>query len=272
MKKTYVNIACGDSYIDDWFNFDFAPCTSEVKYANLLGRLPLADGSANVVYSSHFIEHIPRDLVLMFLTECLRITQSGGRLRLVLPDWEDLCSTYLALRHEAKHEQANFVMLEMLDQCVRRTSGGELGKYYVRLQTNLAERGSLANFVKMRTGHDCCSVVSSTSVVEQSQLCNNLKKVVGKLEGLYISALVSLLPSAFRQQNVSLAKVGEKHAWMYDYYSLESLLRQVGFIDVQRMSATTSNILDFPFQPLDINHNGLPRKGVESMYIEAVKP
>jgi hypothetical protein len=59
---------------------------------------------------------------------------------------------------------------------------------------------------------------------------------------------------------------------MYDYYSLESLLRQVGFIDVQRMSATTSNIPDFPFQPLDINHDGLPRKGVESMYIEAVKP
>ena len=141
----------------------------------------------------------------------------------------------------------------------------------MRLEPDLAEHDSIASFVQMRTGHDC-SLVSSTRVTSQSQLGNNLRKMFGKLERFYILALVSLLPSAFRQQNVSLANVGEKHAWMYDYYALESLLYQVGFIDVQRMSATTSNIPDFPFQPLDINLDGLQRKGVESMYIEAVKP
>ncbi|MGZ5191826.1 MAG: class I SAM-dependent methyltransferase, partial [Flavisolibacter sp.] len=61
----------------------------------MLECLPVPDSTATVVYSSHFLEHIPRDQVTSFLAECYRIIKSGGRLRLVLPDWEILCSVYL---------------------------------------------------------------------------------------------------------------------------------------------------------------------------------
>ena len=98
MNKTLINLACGDTYVESWINYDFSPHTTKVKKVNLLKSLPITENIADVIYSSHFIEHIPRDMVVGFLEECQRIMKVGGRLRLVLPDWEELCSTYLSLR------------------------------------------------------------------------------------------------------------------------------------------------------------------------------
>jgi SAM-dependent methyltransferase len=273
MNKTCVNIACGDDYLNNWLNFDFAPHSATVKQANLLSRLPLADNSADVVYSSHFLEHIPRDLVAGFLAECHRIIKVGGRLRLVLPDWEELCNTYLTLRRAGggQHEQADFLLLEMLDQCVRRVSGGDLGTYYASLQAQPEQQQTMIDFVKQRTGHDLSSVNSKQAESRWTRLLKNPQKIRGKLEQWYCRAFLALLPSVFRQQNVSLASVGENHAWMYDFYTIERLLHQAGFVDVQRMSATRSSIPDFPYQSLDVTPDGQPRKGAESMYVEAVK-
>jgi len=273
MKKICVNLACGDTYLNNWLNFDFVPHSATVKQANLLSRLPLADNSADVVYSSHFLEHIPRDLVAGFLAECHRITKVGGSLRLVLPDWEELCSTYLSLRRAGgrAHEQADFLLLEMLDQCVRRVSCGELGACYTRLQAHPEQNRSLIDFIRLRTGYDLTLPINLQQSGRFSRLLKNPQKILGKLEQLYVRFILALLPSAFRHQNVSLTSVGEKHAWMYDFYTVEKLLLQVGFTDVQSMTASRSNILDFPFNPLDLAIDGQPRKGKESMYIEAIK-
>ena len=267
------NIACGNNYINHWINFDYFPHSKFVKKANLLERLPIDNDSANIVYSSHFIEHIPRDLVNGFLEECFRITKSRGVLRLVLPDWEELCSTYLTLRQSggSQHERADFLMVEMLDQCVRRVSGGELGAYYDMLQAQPNAHHDLIEFIRRRTGHNFHPMVNVKPGSRWLRFINTARKIHSKLERLYIRSVISLLPSAFRQQNVSLAGVGENHAWMYDFHTIKHSLSEAGFIDVQRMSATTSNISDFPFIPLDVNPDGLPRKGKESMYIEAVK-
>lgn len=266
------NIACGDSYVESWINFDFSPHSAIVKQANLLNPLPIAENTADVVYSSHFIEHIPRDLVAGFLVECQRIIKVGGCLRLVLPDWEELCSTYLCLRRTGwQQEQADFLMLEMLDQCVRRVSGGELGAYYARLKARPEQSQALIDFVRMRTGHDLTSPINTTQGGRFSRLLKNPQKIWCKLEQLYVRLILALLPSAFRDQNISLTTVGEKHAWMYDFYTMRQLLIQAGFTDVQRMTASSSNIPDFPFYPLDLTPDGRQRKGMESMYIEAIK-
>ncbi|WP_341327603.1 methyltransferase domain-containing protein [Methylotuvimicrobium sp. KM2] len=266
------NIACGENYIKDWINFDYSPNSKYVRKADLLKPLPVADSFADLVYSSNFIEHIPRNLVRSFLNECFRIIKSGGYLRLVLPDWEELCSTYLTLRRsdEQQQKRADFLMLEMLDQCVRTISGGELGAYYQRLQAKPSEYDELIEFVQHLTGHKLRTV--DDTVPPKALHRSPFKRILSKLEQQYIRAVISLLPSAFRHQNISWTQIGEKHAWMYDFYTIGCLLSKAGFVDVQRMSATTSNISDFPFMPLDVNPDGSPRKGAESMYIEAVKP
>jgi predicted SAM-dependent methyltransferase len=272
MTNNKINLACGDTYLKDWINIDFSPHSTFVRKANLLGRLPLAEGEASVVYSSHFIEHIPCELVDIFINECFRITKSGGRIRLVLPDWEELCDCYLDVRRKGEHEKANFLMLEMLDQCVRRTTGGALGKFYETLQRQPEKNLGMIDFVRYRTGHNIEFKNSEITERRYMRLLRNTGRIMRKIERLYIRGVIKLLPPTFLQQNVSLTSIGEKHAWMYDFYSVEQLLLKAGFIDVQKMTANTSNIPNFPFFPLDIVENGSPRKGTESMYIEAVKP
>ena len=117
-----VNLACGSVYLTDtaWLNLDYASSSPAVQRANLLGRLPLADATADLVYSSHFLDHIPREHVAPFLQECYRIRKPGGVLRLVVPDLENLCRTYLHHRDQGEHDKADFVVLELLDQCVRQ--------------------------------------------------------------------------------------------------------------------------------------------------------
>jgi SAM-dependent methyltransferase len=151
-----VNLACGNTFVcrDNWLNLDYSSLNSSVLQANILGRLPINNNSADLVYSSHFLEHIPRDKVGYFLLECWRILQPGGVLRLVVPDLENLCRTYLYHRDQADDIKADFVVLELLDQCVRRRSGGELGRYYQSLKPNDQADEARIAFVRERTGED----------------------------------------------------------------------------------------------------------------------
>lgn len=268
MVHMKVNIACGDAYVDGWANYDYAPHSEKVQKANLLGRLPLESDGADVVYSSHFLEHIPLSSVEKFLQECFRILKPGGVFRLVLPDLEEICRSYLHYRDAGEHGKANFLQIGLIDQMVRSTPGGELGRYYRKIGLDPQLYGNEITFVLERTGHN----ILSDSTHARRSLKGLFSKVLWRMERRYIQAVMMLLPEAFRQQNCSMASVGEKHAWMHDFYGLKRFLEHAGFSDVHRVSAATSCIQDFPFVPLDINLDGSARKGMESMYIEAVKP
>jgi hypothetical protein len=246
--------------------------SSAVSKANLLSLLPFADSTVDLLYTSHFVEHIPRTLIISFLKESFRVTKSSSYVRLVLPDLEELCKTYLAEREKGEHGKADFLMLEMLDQCVRTTRGGELGAFFNQLRLNPEKHASMIEYVKIRTGDEIQVGVPISFKKKLTLLLANPARIFVEIERLYCQAIIALLPTAFRKQNVSLASVGERHTWVYDFYSIDKLLKQAGFINVQRVTANTSNIPDFPFYPLDVHMDGSPRKGLESMYIEAMKP
>ena len=149
-----VNLACGTVFVDgdDWQNLDFSPAGPAVRRANLLARLPLADGSADAVYSSHFLEHIPREQVPGFLRECRRVLRAGGIIRLVTPDLENICRAYLAARETGEEDKANLVVLELVDQCVRRRTGGLLGQELRRLRSGAEGVEPLRQFAAERFG------------------------------------------------------------------------------------------------------------------------
>lgn len=268
LKK--VNLGCGNIYLteDGWTNYDYSPSHSSVQRANLLGRLPVQDESAELVYSSHFLEHIPYDLVRGFLSECYRILAPGGILRLVLPDLEELCQSYLLHRKNNEHDLANVILLEMIDQCVRRQSGGQLGHLYSRLGALGSQNKKIIESIRYRTGED---ILASEQERSKSQNRNFLRLMRTHLEQAWIRLVVSLLPKAFRSQNVSLAAVGERHHWLWDFHQLHELLDEAGFTSIARCNADLSSFSGFPFYPLDLDKTGAPRKGVESMYIEAQK-
>ena len=270
-----INLACGSTFVtgDGWINLDYTPSGRAIRRADLLGCLPLQDGCAELVYSSHFVEHIPYSLVPRFFSECRRILAPGGLLRLVLPDLENICRTYLECRQRGEHEKADFVVLELLDQCVRSTPGGQLLEKYQTLKCAPYEHSELIDFVRERTGGDLLLVNevhnSNSSSQRFSGLCNKIKS---RIERTWVEAVLNLLPSTFRIQNTSVACVGERHHWIWDYEQLYIALEQAGFESISRCDASVSRYEGFPFEPLDLNSNGQPRKGAESMYIEAINP
>jgi hypothetical protein len=272
MQQTKINLACGNTYVTDngWINLDYNSTSPSVRRADLLGRLDLPDGGAELVYSSHFLEHIPRSEVSGFLGECFRVLAPGGGVRLVLPDLENICRTYLEHRDLGEHEKADFVVLEMIDQCVRRECGGELGRLYRTLKASPRGKRNLIDFVRVRTGDDLLSgQPAHEGYLWGGRLARGLQR---RAKRLWTYTVLNLLPTAFRAQNVSLAGVGERHHWIWDFHQLLQVLEDVGFSEIERCSATSSRFSDFPFYPLDIDADGYPRKGSESMYIEALKP
>lgn len=287
MNNMKVNLACGNTFVqgDGWINLDFAPSTPAVQKANLLGRLPFDNDSVSIVYSSHFLEHIPRVQVAGFLLECFRILKPGGEIRLVLPDFEEMCREYLNQRDGGEHKKADFVVTEIIDQCVRLSVGGELQIAYQKIANNTEKYSDMVKYVRFRNGETfgldriARPVLTSQNITKPSlptravsSITSSALRVFRRLELAWFNLLISQLPSAFRIQNISLASVGERHHWLWDSHQLSQVLLSCGYTEIIKCQATSSRIFGFPFFPLDLDAYGDPRKGAESMYIEALKP
>lgn len=106
--------------------------TSVVAH-DLRRGIPFADGSVDVVYHSHFLEHIDREVAPRFLAEVLRVLKPGGIHRVVVPDFLRLCEAYVRSTELAEigevdasvHERA---ITAILEQCVRQESAGTASK------------------------------------------------------------------------------------------------------------------------------------------------
>lgn len=269
MSGNFLNLACGDFYLDtpEWINIDWYPHSASVKKANLLNPLPFPDNHFDIVYSSHFIEHIPKSRIEKFMNECHRVLKPGGTIRIVVPDFENIAREYVGNMDSGKNEEAEFNVIEMIDQCVRTRSGGELSSW--RARSDISDK--MKSYVSNRTGYR----YKETHNEPISRRTYNLQEIPGKvlikLSKVYIAFMVGLLPRWFLENHINFTNTGELHRWVYDMQSLGKVLTGAGFTSINRMSATDSQISDFPLFPLDIDENKSSRKGIESMYIEAQK-
>jgi len=59
---------------------------NSVEYCDAARRLPLPNAAADVLYSSHMLEHLDRDEASTFLKEARRILRCGGIIRIAVPD------------------------------------------------------------------------------------------------------------------------------------------------------------------------------------------
>jgi predicted SAM-dependent methyltransferase len=96
--------------------------------------IPFDDNTFDVVYHSHFLEHLDREAAASFLLECHRVLKPGGTLRVVVPDLELLVKWYWESLDEldrgntdaeSRHER---VIYDLFDQMVRRSSSGTAGQ------------------------------------------------------------------------------------------------------------------------------------------------
>ena len=92
-ERRFYNIGAGSFEHRYWTNVDYASTHySEVQknFVNYnlmdLKPLPIEDNIAEIVYSSHTIEHISDDAANNMLKECYRILKPGGGIRLTAPN------------------------------------------------------------------------------------------------------------------------------------------------------------------------------------------
>ncbi|MBW4626554.1 MAG: methyltransferase domain-containing protein [Brasilonema octagenarum HA4186-MV1] len=273
MKK--LNFGCGDRYSSQWINIDFHSQDKNVIKYNLLKPLPFPDNSLDVVYSSHVIEHFSKEEGERIIEECFRILKPHGILRIVVPDLEQTCSEYLRIMEMTDIEEAKnqyeWIVIELLDQMVRTKSGGLMRSYWRHILENNDEPS--INYVEARIGVKVKQEVLDLNhrSFAQKLLDINPNKLKNKLIYLYVDMVKSFIPRNIRQAMMDSTPLGEKHKWMYDRYSLKTLIEKKRFTEIRFLDAYTSSIPNLSDELLDLNPDGTPYKP-GSLYCEGMKP
>jgi predicted SAM-dependent methyltransferase len=113
-----LNLGCGSQMPDGWVNVDYAlgarfakipffratnrrlglfdlDWDERIRLHDLTKTFPWEDASVEVIYSSHMLEHLPREDGRRFLEQCHRVLRVGGIIRLVVPDLRHAVGEYV---------------------------------------------------------------------------------------------------------------------------------------------------------------------------------
>ncbi|PIE68241.1 MAG: group 1 glycosyl transferase, partial [Deltaproteobacteria bacterium] len=206
-----LNLGCGATFHPDWINVDFQARGDKVLGYNLELGIPFADDSFDVVYHSHILEHFSKKRGEFFLKECFRILRPGGLLRVVVPDMENIARAYIQALNEAEsapgtdsdaRQRHEWMLVELIDQLTRRTSGGEMIKWWRKQPVPQQD------FIFERLGDEA-----------RRWIANNEGK----------TQTVPDREPALEPFQPDFLCSGELHRWMYDRISLKNILAKLGF-------------------------------------------
>jgi predicted SAM-dependent methyltransferase len=100
-----VHLGCGADIRLGWINIDLSlhnvkerDCVGDAIFINhdLRRGLPLEKGSCELIYSSHFFEHLDWRDGERLMRDCFSALKVGGLFRIVLPDMPSLFQAYLS--------------------------------------------------------------------------------------------------------------------------------------------------------------------------------
>lgn len=103
----------------------FNKLPDNIKVHNLAKGIPFETNSVDVVYHSHLLEHLDRDIAEEFLLEARRVLKPGGIHRIVVPDFEKACREYIShvelcnLKSEEREKHEVYIAA-LLEQSVRK--------------------------------------------------------------------------------------------------------------------------------------------------------
>lgn len=98
-----VNLGCGSDIKDGWVNLDLCldgtissrdPKALFINYDIRLG-LPIAENSCDMIYSSHFFEHLDYPQGVKLMRDCYRMLRPGGTFRFCLPNFKRAFEAYV---------------------------------------------------------------------------------------------------------------------------------------------------------------------------------
>lgn len=96
-KEVLLHIGCGKIDSPEFINIDAQPYAHVHVVTDDIRRLPgFADGTVDLVYMCHVLEHMRAPDVEAVLLEMKRMLKVGGVLRLSVPDFDRLLAVYRA--------------------------------------------------------------------------------------------------------------------------------------------------------------------------------
>lgn len=272
-----LNLGCGSHFHSSWTNIDFVSTGQGVIAHNLLGGIPYDNHFFDVVYHSHVLEHFSKTDGERFIRECYRVLKKRGIIRIAVPDLQRIVRDYLENLEKvlagdqlAKHDY-EWIKLELYDQTIRNRSGGEMKNYL--FQESIPNEAYVYSRIGLEGKH-----------IRESYLKQKPQKDIQKKSGWsikfgkyfhfsnYKNKLKQLMLSDLEKKalKVGLFRLGgEIHQWMYDEFSLKSLLSETGFTQIRICQADESNIPSWNNYQLDMT-NGVVRKP-DSLFMEAIK-
>lgn len=283
--KRYLNLGCGTRFHPDWINMDVAPADPRVIRHDLSCGIPLADASCAVVYHAAVLEHFRPADALLFLRECHRVLESGGTIRVGVPDLEQLCRLYLdrleaaqAGDMQAAHDY-DWIMLEIFDQMVRERSGGAMLDWLQQdplpnptfVDARIGEEGR--ELRRILRGHEADEAPIRSRRVAFRAWLGHLPSRWRRLGAAVKRELLApvLGKEQFRALEIGRFRLGgEVHQWMYDRYSLARLLLAAGFRNPSLRDAATSQIPEWDRFGLDRLPDGTVIKP-DLLFMEATK-
>lgn len=276
-KINLLNIGCGENVHTDWVNIDVVGSLPGVIVHDVRRGLPFPDSEFEACYSSHMLEHVTRSQARIIVDEIFRVLKPNGIVRLVVPDLEQIVRHYLRCLddvtsgHSSREPDYDWMMLELLDQTVRTTPGGEMLAYLT--DANILNK----KFIVSRIGLEAERLWKLSCRPKGARILSSLKKkklvwFARQVRIEVASFLIFLIAGvdARRSFREGLFKdAGEIHRWMYDRYSLSRLLTQAGFTNINLCKADESSIPRFNTYNLDIISERIRKP--DSLYVEAIK-
>ena len=176
--RAMLNLACGSKSNYNWTNIDFSPIVflahhvtiarilrrigalSEARYEKVLNvdpdiirwdlrkGIPFRNELFDVVYNSHFLEHIDLEAVVPFIKDIHRVLKKGGIVRIIVPDLQVLVNRYLSSAKKLERGDVSALnehqetICSLFGQMVRRESAGtNLQPAFVRVIEKMVRGG-----------------------------------------------------------------------------------------------------------------------------------
>ena len=268
-KSSYLNLGCGKRFHPAWENLDFSSRTPGVRTYDLRKGIPFPEASFNVVYHSHVLEHLPKQVVPGFLRECHRVLRSGGVIRIVVPDLERIARLYLEALDKAVRQakdaefQYDWAIMEMYDQTVREFSGGEMMQFAQKaIPSQLA-------FLKTRLGGELDRIPPTAGKPSGVGVSPNPNSLGDRLRRRVLRVLVGSEGLAAYDHG-RFRNSGEVHKWMYDRFSLAKALECAGFAEIKEVGPIESRVTNWSGFNLDTEPDGSTYKP-DSLFMEAIR-
>lgn len=275
-----LNVGCGDTFHPQWTNLDYHPLADGVIACDVRRGLAFPAARFAACYSSHVLEHLSPEEATALLAEMHRVLAPGGVIRVVVPDLERVARDYLETLERAlagaagADDDYDWMMIQLLDQSVRRTSGGAMAQYWRDPARNnpafvIARAGLEAERVMAQARAGTAAVRRTLWQRVRSRSSRQLSSELRQRTARTLVGAIAGSSSAQAFTNGLFRASGEIHQWMYDRYSLARALTRAGFSDPRVMSASESLIPGFAAYELDVV--GKRVRKPDSLFMEALK-